>query len=93
MARKSTIARENKRRRLVEKHAARRAELVKTIAAAHTTAAEQWAAMRALQELPRDSSRARRRNPCVLTGRAHRYIRKFGQCRNKQREEIGIAHH
>ncbi len=88
MARKSTIARENKRRRLVEKHAARRAELVKTIAAAHTTSAEQWAAMLALQKLPRDSSRSRRRNRCVLTGRAHGYFRKFGLCRNKLREVI-----
>lgn len=88
MAKKSTVARENKRRQLVEKHAARRAELVKVIAAPQTGTEEQWEAMLALQKLPRDSSRSRRRNRCVLTGRAHGYFRKFGLCRNKLREVI-----
>ena len=86
MARKSVIARENKRKQLVEKHAVRRAELVKIIASPQTSAEAQWEAMMALQKLPRDSSRSRRRNRCVLTGRSHGYYRKFGLCRNKIRE-------
>ncbi len=88
MAKKSVVARENRRRRLVEKHAAQRAQLVKLIAAPQTSAQEQWDAMLALQKLPRDSSRSRRRNRCVLTGRGHGYFRKFGLCRNKLREVI-----
>ena len=88
MARKSNIAREKRRRQLVEKHAAKRAELVKTISSAQTPAAEQWEAMLALQKLPRDSSRSRLRNRCVLTGRSNGYFRKFGLCRNKLREVI-----
>lgn len=88
MARKSAIARENKRRRLVEKHAERRAQLVKIIADPQTGSSDQWEAMLALQKLPRDSSRSRQRNRCVLTGRPHGYFRKFGLCRNKLREVI-----
>ncbi|MDD9856606.1 MAG: 30S ribosomal protein S14 [Gammaproteobacteria bacterium] len=86
MAKKSIIARENKRRRLVARHADKRRRLARIIAAADTGAEEQWAAMMALQKLPRDSSPSRRRNRCVLTGRAHGYYRKFGLCRNKLRE-------
>ncbi len=88
MAKKSIVAREKRRRQLVEKHATQRAELVKTIAAPQTGAEEQWEAMLALQKLPRDSSRSRQRNRCVLTGRGHGYYRKFGLCRNKLREVI-----
>ena len=88
MAKKSTVARENRRRQLVEKHAAQRTRLAKIISAPQTGAEAQWEAMMALQKLPRDSSRSRRRNRCVLTGRAHGYYRKFGLCRNKLREVI-----
>ncbi len=88
MAKKSIIAREHKRRQLVEKHAPQRAQLVKTIAAQQTSANEQWEAMLALQKLPRDSSRSRQRNRCALTGRGRGYFRKFGLCRNKLREVI-----
>ena len=88
MAKKSTMARENRRRQLVDKHAPRRAELTKTISAPHTGSEEQWAAMMALQKLPRDSSPSRRRNRCVLTGRGRGCFRKFGLCRNKLREVI-----
>ena len=88
MARKSNIARETKRRQLVAKHAARRAQLIATVSSANSSSEEQWEAMLALQKLPRDSSRSRQRNRCVLTGRPHGYFRKFGLCRNKLREVI-----
>ncbi len=88
MARKSNIAREHKRRQLVAKHAARRAQLIATVSSANSSSEEQWEAMLALQKLPRDSSRSRQRNRCVLTGRPHGYFRKFGLCRNKLREVI-----
>jgi len=39
-----------------------------------------------LNMLPRDSSPARVRNRCNLTGRPHGYYRKFGLARNKLRE-------
>lgn len=88
MAKKSVIAREAKRKRLVAKHATRRAELTKIVSDTQASSADQWEAMLALQKLPRDSSRARQRNRCVLTGRPHGYLRQFGLCRNKLREVI-----
>ncbi|MCA1714032.1 MAG: 30S ribosomal protein S14, partial [Gammaproteobacteria bacterium] len=39
-----------------------------------------------LQKLPRDSSPARQRNRCVLTGRSRGVYSKFGLGRNKLRE-------
>ena len=88
MARKSNIAREHKRRKLAAKYAARRAKLTAVVGGVNSPADDQWAAMLALQKLPRDSSRSRQRNRCVLTGRARGYFRKFGLCRNKLREVI-----
>lgn len=88
MAKKSMIAREAKRARLAQKHAARREQLRNTISDLETSAADQWEAMMQLQKLPRDSSRVRKRNRCALTGRPHGYFRKFGLCRNQLREVI-----
>ncbi|NKB61192.1 MAG: 30S ribosomal protein S14 [Gammaproteobacteria bacterium] len=88
MAKKSMIAREAKRAKLVSKYAQKRNELVQVISNLETSGEDQWEAMIALQKLPRDSSKARRRNRCALTGRPHGYYRKFGLCRNKLREVI-----
>ncbi len=82
------IARETKRARLAAKHAEKRAALRATIIDEETSGADQWDAMIALQKLPRDSSKVRKRNRCALTGRPHGYFRKFGLCRNQLREVI-----
>ncbi len=88
MAKKSIIERESKRRLLCQKYADKRLELTQMIGNMKVSAEEQWTAMLELQKLPRDSSRSRQRNRCVLTGRGHGYYRKFGLCRNKLREVI-----
>ena len=74
MARKSLIARERKRERMVAKYAERRATL---------KAAGDW---EALDALPRNSNPIRLHNRCGLTGRPKGYMRKFGLCRVKFRE-------
>jgi small subunit ribosomal protein S14 len=66
MARKSVIAREAKREKLV----AQFAELRKTLKAAGD--------YDALDKLPKNSSRVRLHNRCKLTGRPKGYMRKFG---------------
>jgi len=66
MAKESMKAREAKRKKLVEKFAAKREELKK--AGDYT----------ALQKLPRNSSKVRVRNRCNLTGRPRGYMRDFG---------------
>ena len=86
MAKKSMIAREVKRAKLVNKFAAKRKELKATISSEEASFEEKMEAVATLQSLPRDSSRARQRNRCRITGRPHGFYRKFGLSRNKLRE-------
>lgn len=74
MAKKSVIARNEKRKRMVAKYAAKRAEL---------KAAGDYLE---LQKLPRNSLPARLRNRCSVTGRGRGVYRKFGLCRNVFRQ-------
>jgi len=86
MAKKSMINREKRRAKLVAKFASKRAELKATIADPEVGFEEKQAAVFALQKLPRDSSPARQRNRCALSGRPRGFYRKFGLARNQLRE-------
>jgi small subunit ribosomal protein S14 len=86
MAKKSMIAREDKRKKLAFKYDAKRKALRETIRDPNTTFEQKEAAHIKMQKLPRDSSPTRIRNRCGLTGRPHGYYRKFGLSRNKLRE-------
>lgn len=86
MAKKSMIARENKRIRLVAKYADKRAALKEIIRNPKSTMDQMIEAQTKLVKLPRDSSQSRIRNRCNITGRPHGYYRKFGLGRNKLRE-------
>jgi small subunit ribosomal protein S14 len=86
MAKKSMVARENKRDKLVKKYAQKRSVLKGVVGNPSASFDEREAASLQLQKLPRDSSASRLRNRCKLTGRPHGYYRKFGLCRNKLRE-------
>ena len=86
MAKKSMIARDEKRNELAGKYAAKRAELKRIIADPEVGFEEKQAAIFALAKLPRDSSPSRARNRCRQTGRPRGYYRKFGLARNKLRE-------
>ena len=86
MAKKSMIARENKRARLVAKYAEKRAALKVILNDVNASDDEKWEAQIALQKLPRDASPVRQQRRCQITGRPHAVYRKFGLCRNKLRE-------
>lgn len=86
MAKKSMINRDQRRRELAQKYAARRSELRAKVKDIKLSEEERHAAMVELQRLPRDSSRTRIRNRCQLTGRPRGVYRKFGLGRNKLRE-------
>ena len=86
MAKKSMVARENKRARTGAKYAAKRAKLKETIADVNATDDARWEAQIALQKLPRNASPVRQQRRCQITGRPHGVYRKFGLCRNKLRE-------
>ena len=86
MAKKSMIARENKRAKTVAKFAGKRAELKEILNDPKASDDEKWDAQVKLQKLPRDASPVRQRRRCQITGRPHGVYRKFGLCRNKLRE-------
>jgi small subunit ribosomal protein S14 len=88
MAKKSMIARENKRKQLVNQYSAKRSALKEIIRNPNSTFEDKEQAQLQLQKLPRDSSRSRVRNRCNLTGRPHGFYRKFGLSRNKLRESV-----
>jgi len=86
MAKKSMIARENKRNKLVGKYEVKRRALKELIRDPNASNEDKEAALLKLQKLPRDSSPSRGRKRCSLTGRPHGVYRKFGLGRNKLRE-------
>jgi small subunit ribosomal protein S14 len=86
MAKKSMIARENKRTKTVAKYAVKRAALKAVLVDTMASDDEKWDAQVRLQKLPRDASPVRQRRRCAITGRPHGVYRKFGLCRNKLRE-------
>ena len=77
MAKTSMINRDIKRKKLVKRHAGKRAELKKIISSTTASYEDKIAAAEKLQKLPRDSSPSRVRNRCELTGRSRAYYRKF----------------
>ena len=66
MAKTSVKARQRKKERMVAQYASKRAELKK---------AGDW---KALDELPKNSSKVRLKNRCQLSGRPKGYVRYFG---------------
>ncbi|MFA5983912.1 MAG: 30S ribosomal protein S14 [Methylococcaceae bacterium] len=86
MAKKSMIAREHKRKKLVQKYLEKRNSLKEIIRNPNSSYDDKETAQLNLQKLPRDSSVSRVRNRCNITGRPHGYYRKFGLSRNKLRE-------
>ncbi|MDX2110892.1 MAG: 30S ribosomal protein S14 [Verrucomicrobiota bacterium] len=86
MAKTCMLERETKRKMLVTKFAAKRAELKATMASPNTTDVEFYDAQRKLAKLPRNSSKVRLRNRCSLTGRPRAFYRKFRVSRITLRE-------
>lgn len=69
MAKTSQIARENKRKKLVEKYSLKRKEL------------KEKGDYESISLLPRNSNPIRLHNRCAVTGRARGFYRKFGLSR------------
>ncbi len=86
MAKKSMIARERKREKLVEKYRARRDAIKAEMADPETDPATRMELHAELQQLPRNSSPTRLQRRCWVTGRPHAVYRDFGLSRNCLRE-------
>jgi small subunit ribosomal protein S14 len=77
MAKKSSVAKEKKRERLVQLKWNKRQELKKTAADMNLSEEERFNARLSLNKMSPNSSPVRLRNRCQLTGRARGYLRKF----------------
>lgn len=77
MAKKSSIEKNNRRKRMVVKFAAKRKVLKETIMNKSLPLAERFNAQLLLAKLPRNGAKTRVRNRCELSGRARGFHRKF----------------
>jgi small subunit ribosomal protein S14 len=77
MAKKSVIERNDKRKRLAKKYAAKRAALKALTRDSSLSPEERFNAQLKLAELPRNSSPGRVRLRCELSGRGRGNYRKF----------------
>ena len=76
MAKKSSIEKNNRRRRLAKKFSGRRSRLKAITRDKNRPMEERFAATLKLAELPRNSSANRIRNRCEMTGRSRAFYRK-----------------
>ena len=88
MARKSVLIRNENRRKLIDRYAARRTELRKILKDANASNEDKMKAQEDMQKLPRDSCAVRYRNRCKITGRPRGVYRRFGISRSVLRELV-----
>jgi small subunit ribosomal protein S14 len=76
MAKKSSVEKNNRRKRMVKSYSSRRAKLKAIVHDKTLPVEERFAATLKLAEWPRNSSKTRVMNRCELTGRPHAVFRK-----------------
>jgi small subunit ribosomal protein S14 len=86
MAKKSSVEKNNRRRRMAKKFAGKRSRLKAVIQNHSLTMEERFAAQLKLSQMPRNSAPTRIRNRCELTGRPRAVYRKFRMSRMALRE-------
>lgn len=86
MAKTSQIFRDNKRKKLIKKYAARRAELRAKLKDPNVSVEEKLEVQDQFAKLPRNSCPTRLNRRCEVSGRSKSYYRKFGISRIALRE-------
>jgi small subunit ribosomal protein S14 len=86
MAKKSSIEKNNRRRRLVDQYAKKRADLKATALNESLPLEDRFDARMKLAKLPRNSAPSRVRNRCEISGRPRAYYRKLKMSRIALRE-------
>jgi len=86
MAKKSSIEKNNRRRRLVDQYAKKRADLKATALNESLPLEDRFEARMRLAKLPRNSAPNRIRNRCEISGRPRAYYRKLKMSRIALRE-------
>jgi len=86
MAKTSQVNRDRRRKQLIDKYAARRAELRRILKDANASVDDKLQAQEAFAKLPRNSCPTRYNRRCAVSGRSKAYYRKFGISRIALRE-------
>ncbi len=86
MAKTSSVEKNNRRARLAQTHAPKRAALKKVVMDRDRPIEERVEATLKLAQLPRNGAKVRVRLRCELTGRPRGNYRRFKLCRNALRE-------
>jgi small subunit ribosomal protein S14 len=86
MAKKSSINKNERRKALVVRYAAKYARLKEIADNESLDDSERLLARLKMAEIPRNANPTRVRNRCELTGRPRAYYRKFRLCRVQLRE-------
>ncbi len=86
MAKKSSIEKNNRRKKMAKSAAPKRTRLKAIIMNRELSMEERFNAQLKLSEMPRNSSEVRYRNRCELTGRPRGFYRKFKMSRIGLRE-------
>jgi small subunit ribosomal protein S14 len=86
MAKKSSVEKNERRRKLAKSVAGRRGRLKMVALDRQAAPEERFAAQLKLAELPRNGSETRIRNRCEMTGRPRGFYRKFKLSRIALRE-------
>jgi small subunit ribosomal protein S14 len=86
MAKKSSIEKNNRRRKMVARDLKKRSDLKAVIMDRETAPEDRIQAVIKLAELPRNGAKIRIRNRCEVTGRPRAYYRKLKMSRIALRE-------
>ena len=87
MAKLSSVNKNERRKKLVEKTKAKREKLLAKANDKSLDETERLIARLKMAELPRNANPTRVRNRCATTGRPRGYYRKFGLCRVELRDK------
>jgi small subunit ribosomal protein S14 len=77
MAKTSSILREQKRKKLIARDAAKRADLRKKLKDANVPIEDKAGIVAALEKLPKNSCPTRQHSRCLISGRPRGFHRKF----------------
>ena len=86
MAKKSSVEKNERRRRMTKNKAGKRAKLKAIVMDKKVSIEDRFNAVLKLSELPRNSAKERIRNRCLISGRPRAVYRKLGMSRMALRE-------
>jgi small subunit ribosomal protein S14 len=81
LAKTSQVLRDQRRKKLIKKHSAKRAELRKKLKDPEISIEEKLEVQKQFAKLPRNSCPTRLKRRCEVSGRARGYYRKFAVSR------------